>query len=377
MQVPLRCVLFLWAFAHAAAGWGQSSPSETATFSADARRAQLALLDEEIDRHFSEQQLPALVVLYAEQGVLQYKRLRGHADLEAQTPVTESHLFRLASVSKLFAAVLGLRLQERGLLDLQAPVSQYLPAIPQHHSSRVIDLLACRGGVRHYSDPVSPQSPRFWEIHTYTNALSAAEKFWLDPLAKPIGEYHYSTHGYTLFAACVEQATGMPIAKVIRRELGEPGDLTTLAAENRATARPLRVTLYRRNPQQTGTPVNVPARPDNLSWKVCGGGLECSAWDLLRFGVQLCRGDHLSAASLQQLSARIDGNESYALGCNHSVEQGVLVFAKSGGQLGVNSYIWCAPEKQAVMVLLCNRQEQALIPQLGQRLMRIVLAPDK
>ncbi len=335
----------------------------------------IAALDAAIEQQYVEKQLPALVVLYAEEGRLCYKRLLGYADLEAKTPITESHIFRLASVSKLVAAVVGLRLAERQILDLEAPLAQYLPEIPSHHTARVIDLLACRGGVRHYRDPSAPQSPRFWEARTYPTALAAAQQFWHDPLAKPVGAYHYSTHGYTLFAACVEQATGLPIAEVIRQEIAEPADLQTLAAEDRTQLQPLRVTLYRRNTAAANGPANRPVRPDNLSWKVCGGGLECSAWELLRFGVLLCRGHYLSPESLQRLHTRWEPAESYALGCSHLAVHGHAVFDKSGGQTGVNSYIWCAPQRQAVMVVLTNRQEDAGAPQLGKALMHIVLAP--
>jgi CubicO group peptidase (beta-lactamase class C family) len=49
----------------------------------------------------------------------------GLADIEKQTPATEKTLYRLASVSKPFAAVLLMQLVDQGKLDLDAPMREF------------------------------------------------------------------------------------------------------------------------------------------------------------------------------------------------------------------------------------------------------------
>lgn len=51
----------------------------------------------------------------------------GFSDLEAQTPVQASTLFGIGSISKCFTAVAVLQAVERGLIDLDAPVTDYMP----------------------------------------------------------------------------------------------------------------------------------------------------------------------------------------------------------------------------------------------------------
>jgi CubicO group peptidase (beta-lactamase class C family) len=333
-----------------------------------------AALDAAVDRHAAARQLPGLVVLLARDGELVYRNCVGFADLESSTPVTEASVFRMASVSKLFAAALGLRLEELGQVDLNARVDTLLPEIPGHHTSRLVDLLSCRGGVRHYGEAAAPESPSDWDSRHYTSALEAARQFWHDPLAAPVGQYHYSTHGYTILGAAIEMATGKPVGTLLEEHLAGPCQLATLKIEDRSLDVPERVTLYRLADPADAASGNIEVPPDDISWKILGGGLECSALDLIRFGILLGDGQVISPESLARMATRIDPAESYALGCDQYTEQGLIVFTKSGGQTGVSSYIWCAPEKRLVMVVVTNRQDQGGSPALGDALRRILLA---
>ena len=91
-------------------------------------------LDQAIEEHFLEKKLPGLVVLYSRDGLLVYKKTLGFADVESQTKVNESHIFRFASVSKLIAAAVALKAVEQGQLNLNAKVKSLLPEIPDHHT---------------------------------------------------------------------------------------------------------------------------------------------------------------------------------------------------------------------------------------------------
>lgn len=333
-------------------------------------------LDAAVGLHFAERHLPGLVVLAARDGETVYRKTVGFADIENKTPVTPASVFRMASVSKLFAAVLGLRLEELGQVDLSTRADVLLPDIPAHHTSRLVDLLACRGGVRHYGEEASPKSSADWDTQHYDTAVEAARQFWHDPLAAPVGQYHYSTHGYTIFGAALEQATGEPVGALLEKHLAGPLGLASLKIEDRSLEVPARVTHYRLADSSEAGSGNRAIRADDISWKAFGGGLECSAEDLLRFGVRLSAGDVISATSMARLTQRIEPETSYALGCDQYTERGLNVFTKSGGQAGVSSYIWCVPELQLVMVVVTNRQDEGGSPALGDALRRLILATE-
>jgi|GEM_PF-6978139 len=330
-------------------------------------------LDSAITKHFQEKNLPGLVVLYARDGMLVYKKTLGFADIQSQTKVTENHIFRLASVSKLLAATISLREQELGHINLNDKIKTCLPQTPSHHTYRVIDLLSCRSGVRHYGEPTSPKSPEKWAGKEYGTALEASKQFWHDPLVGPVGDYHYSSFGYSIAGAALEAATGKSIGQTVIGTLATPYGLATLDAEDPSENKPMRVTLYQLNDEDNVASGNKKISRDNLSWKVLGGGLECSGMDLLKFGIKLSDSKIISADSLKKLMTPPQTDASYALGCNVAIENGVKVFAKDGGQPGASTYIWCIPEKRMVMVVLTNRQESGGASTLGKSLRTIVL----
>ena len=57
------------------------------------------------------------------------------ADVGSLSPITEDTVFRVGSITKLFTAIAVMQLEEVGLVDLDAPASEYLRAyrlIPAH-----------------------------------------------------------------------------------------------------------------------------------------------------------------------------------------------------------------------------------------------------
>ena len=351
----------------------QDGPRQQGPASGFASPSNNAALDQAIEAHFAEKQLPGLVVLYARDGMLVYKKNLGFADVASQTKVNENHVFRLASVSKLLAGVLTLREEEKGNIQLSARVPDLLSDIPAHHQYSVRDLVACRSGVRHYNEPTSDQSPSGWDQEDYATNLEAAQQFWHDPLAGPIGSYHYSSHGYTILGACLEQATGKTTAQLVKQTLANPHGLSSLAAEDLSVNQPNRVSIYTLNNVDSVASGNREIEREPLSWKILGGGLECSGLDLLKFGIKLCDGQIISKANVKKLSKRLDPSDSYALGCSQAIENGVEVFAKNGGQPGASTYMWCIPERRMVMVVLTNRWESGGATELGKELRDILL----
>ena len=78
----------------------------------------------------------------------------GLADVEAQRPVTDTTLFRVGSVIKLFTATAAALLWERGALDIDAPVSRTVPEFPPEHTGVTARRLAGHiAGIRHLHRP--------------------------------------------------------------------------------------------------------------------------------------------------------------------------------------------------------------------------------
>jgi CubicO group peptidase (beta-lactamase class C family) len=86
-----------------------------------------AAIDPLIDRAIAEQQIVGAVMLVAHRGEFVYQRAVGWADREAQQPMREDTIFRLASLTKPVISAATLALAEGGRMTLDDPVTRWLP----------------------------------------------------------------------------------------------------------------------------------------------------------------------------------------------------------------------------------------------------------
>lgn len=84
-------------------------------------------VDDALDRALAERRLVGAVVLVAHDGELVYRRAAGQADRESDRLMREDAIFLLASVTKPFVAAAAVELAQRGRIDLDAPVTRWLP----------------------------------------------------------------------------------------------------------------------------------------------------------------------------------------------------------------------------------------------------------
>src|SRR5664280_83985 len=170
---------------------------------------------------------PAVQVCVRREGEIVLDRAIGHArgngprddgsaPLVAATPETP---FVTYSCSKAVTAIVVHMLHERGILDIESPVSAYIPGYERHGKDRitVAHVLAHRAGV--------PNLPRemFDLDHAgdrefLVRALSQAR-----PFARPgrFLAYHAVSGGYIL-GEVVHRVTGQDIRTVLAREILEP-----------------------------------------------------------------------------------------------------------------------------------------------------------
>lgn len=84
-------------------------------------------VDAAIDKNIAEGFATGILVLVSYDGELVYRRAAGMADREANCPMRENTLFRLASISKAFTSLAVAALVEQGKLSMDDPVSKWLP----------------------------------------------------------------------------------------------------------------------------------------------------------------------------------------------------------------------------------------------------------
>ncbi len=174
-------------------------------------------LNAELQALIKRNNLPSLEVDIQVPGKGEYSFAGGLANLKARTLRTHNQPFRIASITKPFAATAILVLVDRGQLKKTDTVSQWFPAFPYAESITVDDLLRMRSGIpapnddevlaRVYDAPLAP-APSFTEEMRSYEKLRAQFK-------PPNTVGVYTDFNYDILAAIVERVTGKDIGELI------------------------------------------------------------------------------------------------------------------------------------------------------------------
>lgn len=145
----------------------------------------------------------------------------GAADVAGTRPFTDQTLAPVFSTGKAVMALLIATCVERGLLDYEAPVSDYWPEFGQAGKERitVAQLMSHQSGLSGFA---TPQHPTVWfEPQAVLDVLCAQAPMW--PPGTASG-YSPTTIGY-LAGELFRRVDGRSMGTALRQDFGEPFDL--------------------------------------------------------------------------------------------------------------------------------------------------------
>ncbi len=185
--------------------------------------------ENEILKLMRKQHLPALAMTIVDGDEVIYQNAFGLTNLEKNIRATTRTVFKLWSVSKVFTAIEIFREVESGIIDLDCPISEYLPEFmiqsrfEDENPVTVRSLLAHRSGLPRNGCVIGP------EKEPDTQWLFRFEKSASDCFqAYPVGfRYKYSNLGYDLLGRIIEQNRNQGFARYMNENL-----LADLGMEN-------------------------------------------------------------------------------------------------------------------------------------------------
>ena len=160
------------------------------------------------------------MILVAREGDVVLSKGYGLADRAASTPNDAQTRYRIGSVTKPMTAMMVLMLQERGLLDLDDPICEYVDRCPDAWSNITVEqLLSHTAGVANFT-----QFPDFEATKNQPTTLTETiDRFRDAPLDFPPGErWNYSDSGYILLGQIIETVTGHPYEEVAQELVFAP-----------------------------------------------------------------------------------------------------------------------------------------------------------
>ena len=179
--------------------------------------------------------IPGVAVVVVQGGEVIYCKGFGVASLETNKPLTPQTIFDLASVSKSFTALGVLLLQDKGLIDIDTSVQQYLPDF-QPNDERASQITV-RQLLNHTSGlPGAFSAPLiFQEGEDEMQALVAAlSRVRLN--REPGSSFEYADINYCLLGAIIERVTGATFEEYIQQNIFDPLEMdnTTLYPDKAA-----------------------------------------------------------------------------------------------------------------------------------------------
>lgn len=280
----------------------------------------------------------------------------GLASIEHGLPFTPATANRFASISK---HVLAVALLREGV-PLDAPLGRWLAELPAPLAAvelgRALDMT---GGLPDMMDALWQQGVPFTATLSADEVFASACRF-PSLSAEPGTEMAYSNTGWRLAQRILETVTGKPYSETVAALSGELG-LSFRLPYDGAEIVPGLATGYWR---------------EGAAWRrghygfhfSASGGIAGSAADLAGWFSALLAGRGPLAGMLERLTAPrrfADGRESvYRLGLVCSRLGGFDVVGHGGSLTGYRNHVLTAPGLGVGVVVLTNREEEALWPAL-------------
>ena len=318
---------------------------------------------------------PSMAVAVARNGKIVYEEGFGWADRENRIVATPHTLYSLASISKPITATGLMVLKERGKIDLDRPVNDYLGDVQVRARAGDVGDASVRRVANHsaglplhyhffFSDEPRPVPPMAETIRRYGNLVTA-----------PGERYHYSNLGYGILSHVISRVSGKTYAEFMRQEVFHPLGMTHASVGIAPGLEGYQAVRY---------------GPDGLPLPFYdfdhagASAVFCSAHDLARFGMF-----HLKAHVRDQKAIlpdeAIDDMQRPTVSCGEGAgygvgwritedEMGYRSISHSGGMGGVSTRLALLPSEGVAVATLANASSQ--LPGRAAEEVLSVLLPD-
>jgi CubicO group peptidase (beta-lactamase class C family) len=287
-------------------------------------------------------------VLVARRGEILLRHGYGMAHPNERNTATTR--FRIASLTKQFTAALILKLHERGRLNIDDGICNYIELCPATWGQVTIrHLLSHTSGIPDYTefrsfDPTQNQP-------TTRDELIA--RFRDEPLIfTPGGAYRYSNSGYVLLGSILEYVTGMPYDQILRSEITEPLGLNNTAYDRSVNGSD---PLLAQGLAQPG----VPADTIDSSTLDTAGALYSTVDDLFRWDRALSDGLVLRPETLALM--RTPQLKNYGLGVMLNPLANMRSVHHDGMASGTRTYLGNFVDDDICVIVLSNYERADVV----------------
>ncbi len=314
-------------------------------------------LEQHIDALFStytNSEQPGYAVGVIRNGKLIIAKGYGLADLEAGQPVTADTAFNLASLSKQFTGAAIVLELERGRIELDDPLADHWPGLPDFMSDIAIGhLVYMTSGLKEYYSLPSPKggwaSEDQFNVDDAMGAVFASRELDYTPGTR----WTYSNINYQLLAVLTARLNNRSFGDHMKTSVFEPLNMERSWVDAPLDRTRLNIALsYIRADDDSGWQI-----APRLSPHFGGSGVFSSINDLAKWDTELYGNNRLGVGFSERMlsTRRFDHKkDNDAFGLVHGSYEGLDTIWYEGGDYGVSTYMVRIPERNETIICLSN-----------------------
>jgi CubicO group peptidase (beta-lactamase class C family) len=340
------------------AGCGGISPKLQDEYTrADLSQDMQGVFDEHrqsIPEMMAKHKIPGLSIAVVDRDGILWTAGFGYTDYDRKTPVTPETIFSIQSMSKTFTATAVMFAVQDGLVELDAPITKYLPdfAVNSRYEDDPQDKMTLRhllthtAGFTHEAPIGNNRDARFPSFEDHVKSISGT---WL---RYRVGErYAYSNLGIDLAAYILQVKSGKPFAQYMKEKVFDPLDMPNSSVD---------MEFIRRHPNRAiGHELHIKKIPLEIAM-IGAGGVYTNAKELARFiQLHLNRGKKnnqivLEESFIETMYTPLPISKSYALGIAIDNKEGHYKLQHGGGGYGFTTDMRWYPEHGIGIMVLTN-----------------------
>ncbi|MFJ5715551.1 serine hydrolase domain-containing protein [Neobacillus sp. NPDC093127] len=316
------------------------------------------MLQQKIREYLNTNSLSGTIAVVRGKHIL-FNEGTGYANIEKKSLNTASTTYPIGSITKIFVSTSIMMLQERQLLNIQDPVSKYIPNFPNGDKIKLYHLLTHTSGIRSPNWQKSDKTP--------LNLIQEIEKA---PIKFQPGEkWDYLDANYMILGYIVEKTSGTSLHQFIQENIFNKIPLKETGFVTHENSVPYSSMGYMKKDD-----IERPTNSLNAYTLFGCGDIYTTAYDMAHFDQALLNGELISKNSLLEMTTPSGTHAKYALGIyndfdkNYYFSIGVL-----GGWYSMHAY-YKDKEHTQIVILMNSRTKTTEIGNIMKDIYQMVMA---
>lgn len=293
---------------------------------------------------------------------IKYHRSFGYSDLEMKTGLSDSSVYCLASVSKIFTGTAVMLLEADGILDIGDPVTKYLKTLPELFSRVTIrHLLSHTSGIAEMNQVWQSQLGKSnIDVYNYLINMDSLE-------FSPGSGYSYSNTGFNLLAILIDSLSGTGYREFVETRLFQPcGMKNSFVRPEKNRPSPANVVKSYINGGQADWPL----------YTYGAGGVYSTALDMYKWDKAFFSGKVLDQDNISVVLERVENNNggfyNYGLGWGVYKSGGFTSVGHTGGMFGFRTLYERVMENGITIIILTNTGDASPLMEIRTRILELI-----